>query len=94
VLNRYRNFLTWRATQPALRQGSMALLPAHDQVVAFTRGDGAGQLLCAFNLSDRPARLAHGLPGAWAAVDGHGFGGRIEGAEIVLEPQEAVFARR
>jgi alpha-glucosidase len=72
----------------------MALLPVHDQVVAFTRGEGADRLLCAFNLSDRPARLAHGLPGTWQAVDGHGFGGRIDGGEIVLEPQEAVFAKR
>jgi len=94
VLNRYRAFLHWRATQPSLRQGTMALFPAHDQVVAFTRGEGAEQLLCAFNLSDRPARMAHGLSGRWTAVDGHGFNGRIDGGEIVLDPHEALFARR
>jgi alpha-glucosidase len=93
-----RRFLAFRRTQRALVDGAMALLPAHDDVVAWTRGQGDDQVLCVFNLSPRPARYA--LDGVEAdALDGHGFAGAIElsadGAarECVLPPNGAFFGR-
>ena len=76
----------------------MALLPAHDDVVAWTRGQGEDAILCVFNLSPRDTRYA--LGGVEAdALDGHGFAGVLErshdGAplECVLPPNGAFFGR-
>ena len=98
VFARSRRFLAFRRTQRALVDGAMALLPAHDDVVAWTRGQGDEQVLCVFNLSPRAARYA--LDGIDAvALDGHGFAGALERAhdgaalECVLPPNGAFFGR-
>ncbi len=98
VFARTRRFFAFRRTQRSLVDGAMALLPAHDQVVAWTRGEGDDAILCVFNLSPRAARYA--LDGVAAdALDGHGFAGALErspdGAalECVLPPNGAFFGR-
>jgi alpha-glucosidase len=93
VLRRYQGFLRWRREVPALRAGSMALLPAHDQVVAFERRLGGVRLLCVFNLSPEEARYEIGLEVDVRAMEGHDFLGRWDGAEIVLPPHQAFFGR-
>jgi alpha-glucosidase len=92
VLAFYRRFIEWRKQQPALRLGSMELLPAHDQVVAFSRTHAGDSMLCAFNLSDRPARYPVGLPQRVKACDGHGFASQLVGTHIEFGPSEAFFA--
>ncbi|WP_348705242.1 alpha-glucosidase family protein [Acidovorax soli] len=54
LLNFYRTLLRWRKTQPALVSGTLRVLPAHPQVLAFVRSFEGTQLLCAFNFSDSP----------------------------------------
>ncbi|WP_283148773.1 alpha-glucosidase family protein [Silvimonas soli] len=92
VLNDYRRFIAWRKTQGALCQGNLTLLPAHEQVLAFVRQAGDERLLCALNLSDKPASYA--LPAGVQATDliGHGFTGQISNGQIELAPLQACFA--
>ena len=57
----YRAMLGWRHSRPGLQRGSIHLLPAHDQVLAFVRDSSARHgpaTLCAFNLSAQPAAYA------------------------------------
>jgi alpha-glucosidase len=98
VLAAYRRFLAFRRGQPALVTGAMRLLPAHDQVVAWIRGDGADQVLCVFNLSGAPARYeidpvrAERLDAADSSVllelDEHS-----RASACLLPPHSAFFAR-
>ena len=96
LLNFYRTMLSWRRAHPALRGGTIELLPADDSVLAFVRRDaGAPQaLLCAFNLGSGTSRyplpaglkfvgldLSHPLPSA-----------TLTGQTLVLPPCGAAFA--
>jgi alpha-glucosidase len=94
LLNTYRRLLSWRKGVPALLHGDMALLPQHEQVLAFVRRHGDQRVLCAFNLSDRDATLA--LPAGIsvsALLDGSGVGGaRPSGAAIHFTPWGVLFA--
>lgn len=92
VLRRYQQFLNWRQGVPALLTGTMALLPAHDSVVAFTRRAGDQVVLCAFNLSPVEVRYAVTLAVDVRPLEGHGFGGRWDGVDVVLPPHQAFFA--
>ncbi|MGC3986790.1 MAG: alpha-glucosidase family protein [Pseudorhodoferax sp.] len=58
LLHHYRRLLRWRRAQPALRLGSMTLLPRQGQVLAFERAHGGQRLLCVFNLGAQGARYA------------------------------------
>ena len=77
--------------------GKSTLLPVHDDVVAWTRGQGDGAIVCIFNLSPRDARYA--LPSLEVeALEGHGFAAVIERgtdgvAQCVLPPNGAFFGR-
>jgi alpha-glucosidase len=93
VLRRYQGFLRWRQHIPALRAGSMTLLPAHDQVVAFERRLGDERLLCVFNLSHQAARYEADFDVDVRGVEGHGFVGHWDLAEVVLPPHQAFFGR-
>lgn len=52
MLNFTRQLLAQRRLMPALADGNIRLLDAPDEIVAFTRTDRSGSVLCAFNLSD------------------------------------------
>ncbi|HUG23699.1 alpha-glucosidase family protein [Piscinibacter sp.] len=93
VLRRYQGFLRWRQQMPALRTGTMALLRAHDQVVAFERRLDQTRVLCVFNLSNEEARYQIGDDVDVRPIDGHGFLGHWDGFEIVLPPHQAFFGR-
>ena len=75
LLNFYRSLLRWRKSQPALIHGTLAVLPAHSQVLSFVRAFEGRQLLCVFNFSDfiaqwdipEPYAEATPLPGSGLA---------------------------
>ncbi|OYQ42581.1 alpha-glucosidase [Rhodoferax sp. TH121] len=74
LLHFYRRLLRWRKAQPALIHGTLSVLPAHPQVLAFVRVFDGVQLLCVFNFSDTAAQWD--LPAAFAgasAVEGSGL---------------------
>jgi alpha-glucosidase len=86
VLEFYRALLRFRRAHPALSKGTMELLDATGNVLAFIRQHGDERLLCVFNMGDTAAEFAvpsglvphdAGCPGVTAAV--------IDG-EIDLEP--------
>ena len=95
LLNFYRTVLHWRRAQQALVHGEQHLWPADDQVLAFERTHAGERVLCAFNLSGKPARLA--LPsGARMAAMLHesGLTGcTVDSAALHFEPWGGVFAR-
>ncbi len=87
----FRRIIHWRKQQPALVHGSMAVLPAHPQVLAFVRQHADQRLLCVFNFSAETVRWP--LPDAGATVgdllDLGGVGlppARREGAVVELAP--------
>lgn len=99
--NFYRAALAWRRRHPALVQGVIELLPAHDAVLAFVRytpqsADGAAQaaVLCAFNLSSTVQRYQLPAGRAWLLLNGIPELPRatLEGNVLVLAPCGAAFA--
>lgn len=66
LLHFYRGLLRWRKTQPALVSGTLSVLPAHPQVLAFERALEGQQLLCVFNFSDTTG--AWEIPAAYATA--------------------------
>jgi alpha-glucosidase len=93
LLNGMRRLLHWRRQQPALLKGSLALCPAHDQVLAFERDHDGQRLLCIFNCSAQPAQWD--LPAAWAEaapLQGSGLeGGTRAGGQAQLAPWGVLF---
>ena len=57
ILQFYRAFIRFRKGQPALRTGTIELLPATGNVLAFVRKRESRTLLCVFNMGDAPARF-------------------------------------
>ncbi len=88
-----RRFLLWRRGHPALAKGSIGFLDAPDEVLLFVREHAGERLLCAFNLSGEAVAVP--LPPGFAGTDlqGHGFGGRVDGATLRLPAFDAAFAR-
>ena len=91
VLNAYRAMVRFRRAQPALRWGSMRLLPSPEGVVAFVREHRGQNLLAAFNFSASRVQLA--LPPETRAeglsLPGHESG--KAGAGVVELPPAGVF---
>ena len=86
MLEFYRAMLRFRHAHPALAKGSISLLDAPDNVLAFIREHEGERLLCVFNMSETAAEYIipqgmaptdAGCPGVTAAA--------IEG-ELDLEP--------
>jgi alpha-glucosidase len=89
VLSFYRQMLAFRHQHPALRSGSIELLKAPADVLAFIR-DGEGEkILCAFNLGSVERTLP--APVGVSPLAGHGFTGALSGSTIRLAPGEAFF---
>ena len=77
LLHFYRQLLQWRNTQAVLVHGSLDVLPAHPQVLAFVRTHGEQRLLCVFNFSD--SAVAWSVPADWQSaklLEGSGLDGR------------------
>ncbi|TCP08461.1 alpha-glucosidase [Crenobacter luteus] len=92
VLAFYRDFIAWRQQQDALRLGTLRLLAPHEQVLAFVREHEGRALLCAFNLSDRPANYTVAEAGRLEVAAAPGFAGRVVDNRIELPPLQACFA--
>lgn len=91
VLNSYRQLLHWRRTQPALVQGSMALLPGSEQVLAYQRSWDGETLTCVFNLSDQAVSYD---VGAGAEILSSGLvGAELQGSALQLQPWSGAFLR-
>jgi len=62
LLNTWRRLLHWRKQQPALIQGETKILQTEEPILAFIRDGESQRLLCLFNWSDVPTRIARGYP--------------------------------
>jgi alpha-glucosidase len=95
LLHHYRRLLAWRRAHPALVGGDMALLPVHEQVLAFVRSDGTERVLCAFNLGESNAVLAlpAGMHVGEVLADSGATGATVQPDGIRFEPWGVLFAR-
>ncbi len=95
LLNFYRGLLRWRKAQPALVSGTLSVLPAHPQVLAFVRAFEGQQVLCVFNFSDSSAQWE--MPAAFAgasAVSGSGLANTARaGNTLQLAPWGGAYYR-
>jgi alpha-glucosidase len=92
-LQRFRRFLRWRRTQPALRHGAIRFVDAPEPVLAFVRSHEHRHVLCAFNLSPRAAELV--VPDAWRLerLDADGVAaGHVAGRLVRLPAYGSCFA--
>ena len=90
----YRQLLAWRKTQPALLHGDIALLPKHEQVLAYVRSHEGQKVLCVFNMSETAAEWT--VPAGVVVhevLHGSGLqGAAVKGATVELAPFGGVFA--
>jgi len=92
MLEHYRRFIAFRREHPALAKGDISFLEADGDVIAFTRDAGNERIVCAFNLTSRPAEFELSEE-ILDALPGHGFAGRAEGGKIKLNAYGAWFGR-
>ena len=64
----HRAAFAWRRDHPALRHGSVTVLPQDGPVLAFGRAAPGERLLLAFNLSITPAGFAVPAGSAWTSL--------------------------
>lgn len=87
-------FMVWRHGIPALIQGSIRLLPMHDNLLMYVREADGQKVLCVFNLSGRYVRFR--LPDEFRSariLAGSGLtGGRLVNQHIDCDPWGALFA--
>ncbi|WP_083300855.1 alpha-glucosidase [Jeongeupia sp. USM3] len=72
----FRSFIPWRRECAELVGGDIAFIDAAEPVLAFTRSDVAGTVVCVFNLADAPATFA--LPFDAMPLAGHGLDGAVQ----------------
>ena len=94
ALNRFRQFMHWRARQPVLRHGNVRMLDAPPQVLALERFLGQERVLAVFNLGMTIQRYRPPVPSS-VPIEGHGLAsGRADAdGSICLPPLGAYFAR-
>ncbi|ASC70480.1 Alpha amylase, catalytic region [Halomicronema hongdechloris C2206] len=93
LLNTWRRLLHWRKNQPALEAGKLALLEANDTVLAFRRYYADHNLLCLFNISDRPASYVLELCDTCEVVRHLEFDFEIDENYVKLSPYSAFFGQ-
>ena len=74
LLHFYRQLLRWRKTRPSLVSGTLEVLEAHPQVLAYVRRFEGETTLCVFNFSPEAAQWT--VPAEFASlslVDGSGL---------------------
>nr|WP_320131010.1 alpha-amylase family glycosyl hydrolase [uncultured Holophaga sp.] len=85
-----RQFLAWRRTLPALRNGAIRFPRLEEPLLAVERASDDQRLLAVFNLGAFPARYT--LPAALTPIHGHGLGeGERHGHHLVLPPWGGFF---
>jgi len=95
VLARYRQLIAFRRAHPALRSGTIHLLDAPADVLAFIREADGERVLCVFNLGRGDAAFTIPAGGTVAALAGHGFTSTIanDGRSVRLPAAGAFFGR-
>lgn len=91
-LRHVRRFLGWRREVDVFKRGDVRFHDSDGDVIAFTRSHGDQRILCVFNLGTHPGSFATGGFGPISPMGGHGFGGRLDGMGISLDPLDAFFA--
>jgi alpha-glucosidase len=86
LLHFTRECLRLRRNHPALHHGSMRVLESGEQKLVFERSGDGEQLLCTFNLSDRPA--AFGSSGKAVISTGSVTGAEVGPYSAVIEEIE------
>jgi alpha-glucosidase len=71
VLQMFRKFAAWRKQHVSLVTGDLALVQAHETILAFERRGNDERILCLFNFSNR--NVAQPVSGPWRPIGGHGF---------------------
>ncbi len=92
VMAAYRAMLAFRRALPVLVDGPVEVLEAGESVLVLARGEGAGRVLCAFNLSTRPARWT--VPralGALTVLEAIDLGASLRARTVSLPPLSAAF---
>jgi alpha-glucosidase len=94
VLARYRASLAFRKQHPALTVGTIQLLDAGKDQLAFIREAGNERLLCLFNFADAAAdwRAPSGA-GTVAPIDFPGLAAAVDGDRVSLPPLGVLVAR-
>ncbi|MBA4165284.1 MAG: alpha-glucosidase, partial [Erythrobacter sp.] len=93
MLNYTRQLLAQRRSIPALADGDIRLLGAPDEIVAFTRTDQSGSVLCAFNLSDHIVGWSPGEePGKGVIVASEREVGSMQQVPSVMPPMTGYWA--
>jgi alpha-glucosidase len=93
MLHFTRRMLAARKGSPALQGGDVRILEARDGLLAFERTAGDERVLCAFELSGRPARLDDdGLDGARVLAEDGGVS--LAGHTVTLPPFAFAWLRR
>jgi len=87
VLAFSKAMLAARQAHPALREGTLVLLPG--PALAFVRQQGDERILCAFNLSDVAVEIV--LPGPATALPFGTGQASLSGSRLTLGPQAAFF---
>jgi alpha-glucosidase len=88
VLEHYRAMLAFRRATPALRSGRTRFLDLGEPVLGFQRGEGAGAVLCLFNLSPVARAVEVAGTGAPRGPSQHAV---LVGERLTLGPNAAAF---
>jgi alpha-glucosidase len=91
VLNAYRMMVKFRRAQPALRWGSMSILPSPDDTVAIVREFGGQSIIAVFNFGTAQVRFLLPAGARVDALTGHGFDPCSIGPGVVELPPAGVF---
>jgi alpha-glucosidase len=91
MLAHYRRMIAFRRDHAPLRSGSIRLLDAPPDILAFVRESRGEAVACAFNFSHQPARFVPPAPMQISALTGHGFAGRLDDRSISLAAGDAFF---
>lgn len=91
-LRHVRRFLGWRQEHLVMKRGKIEFHDTQGDVLAFSRSFEGERVLAVFNLGETHASFAYANLGPISPLAGHGFGGRLEGTGISLDPLDAFFA--
>ncbi len=87
LLHDWRRFLAYRRAHSALSSGGLRVLNLPEPLIGYVRHDIEEEVLCLFNLSDRPVELPGPLAGAPSSLApfGTAFAPLPHGAEMMLK---------
>ena len=93
ILAHYKALLAFRRAHPALRDGTIAMLDAPADILAFLREGGGERILCVFNFGAGAADFAVPAGLKVTALAGHGFTGALaqDGRSVRLGGGDAFF---